>query len=82
MYFSRIAAAVKTDKEVLVLLSGNGSVKQVPVKGVADVGLGDAVSESGRLKDDIFIHRDSIVQARKIARRTSLACGAVIPPCV
>jgi hypothetical protein len=38
----------------------NGMVKQRPVKGEADVSFGDAVFESGRLEDDVFVHRDSI----------------------
>ncbi|MDR3342171.1 MAG: hypothetical protein LBT14_05170 [Treponema sp.] len=42
------------------------SVIPAPVKAVADVGLGDAVFESGGLEDDVFVHRDSITEARKI----------------
>jgi hypothetical protein len=58
--FKRVAAVVKANKEVFVLLTWHGMVKQGAVKGVADVGLGDAVFESGGLKDDVFVHRDSV----------------------
>jgi hypothetical protein len=66
--FKQVAAAVKANKEVFVPLVQHDMVKQAPVKGIADVGRGNAVFESGRLEDDVFVHRDSIAHCVEICK--------------
>jgi hypothetical protein len=45
-----------------MILPGNSAVRQVVVKGMANIGLAHTVPESGGFEDDIFIHGDSMAQ--------------------
>jgi hypothetical protein len=54
--FEQIGVCIETDKQMLIILSRYRMVEDIVRKGIANIGLGNAVSESRLIKLDTSIH--------------------------